>query len=229
MLFSSAFGAHCNWRVPLVGSSSLFLFVFCCSCSILFSLVFCFLLFSFSSNKSLYVGMASSKIALLQDDDPTYGSDLMKTCKRDLLSLCFHYELTPETVANIVTEGYVSLLSIRVITDPTRIEEYCQCACNKAQFNLLSAMLKHIQSGVTFDDGSKKGKRTAAAADLPGPSKANLPVSGKKLCSASKSKAKQLPDDSKKVDDDSDDMDDADTEETDDVEKVESLGDDEVS
>jgi hypothetical protein len=141
------------------------------------------------------------------------------------LSVCRHYELSPESVNNIVTDGYISMLSIRVITDPVRIEEFCQCASNKAQANLLFAMLKHVQAGVTFDDGSKKGKRTAAAADLPGPSSSN-----KKSASSSKSKSKPQVDaePSSKADDESTDGGGNDSSDGDDVEKTESFVDSEA-
>jgi hypothetical protein len=170
--------------------------------------------------------MAASKIALLKDDDPTYGPELMGKCARDLLSVCKFYELSPVSVANIVTDGYISLLSIRVIKDPRRVEEFGQCAENKGQSNLLEAMLEHIQSGVTFDDGSKKGKRTAAAADLPGQNS-----SVKKTSSKSKVKRADTASTSKVLvvdDDDDDDLVEEDDDAAEDVEKVETFGEDEV-
>jgi hypothetical protein len=105
-------------------------------------------------------------------------------------------------------------LSVRVITEPLRIEEFAQCGANKGQSNLLMAMLRHIKSGVLFDDGSKKGKRSAAAAGLPAPgSSAKKADSSGKSSSSTKSKGKSAAGEtSVKVVDDNDGDDDDDDE-----------------
>jgi hypothetical protein len=156
--------------------------------------------------------MSEAKIVLIKDDDATFTSDQMKECPLEFLSVCKFYEISQNTLANVLVEGYNSLLSVRVITEPLRIEEFSQCGANKGQSNLLMAMLQHIKSGVLFDDGSKKGKRSAAAAGLPapGPSAKKADSSGKSSSSA-KSKGKSAAGEtSVKVVDDNDGDDDDD-------------------
>jgi hypothetical protein len=166
--------------------------------------------------------MADSKIPLIKEDDATYGPDVLKSVHHDFLSVCKYYEISRDSLTNIIAEGYNSLKSVKVIVEALRVEEFAQCGSNKGQFNLLLAMLRHIQVGVVLDDGSKKGKRTAAMAGLPAPG-------GKKSGASTKSKGKASS--SKTADDGDDDDEDGgdDDDDADETEKSDLVGDDEVS
>ena len=129
--------------------------------------------------------MSDLKIPLIKEDDATYGPDVMKSVAHDFLSVCKHYEISKDSLKNVIVEGYNSLMSVHVIVEALRVEEFAQCGSNKGQSNLLLAMLRHIQAGVVLDDGTKKGKRSAAVAGLPAPG-----PSGKKSSASAKPKGR---------------------------------------
>jgi hypothetical protein len=147
----------------------------------------------------------AERIPLIKEDDTTYAPVVMKAIAHNFLSICKHYEILKDLLKNIMDDGYTSIKSVRVIVEALRVEEFAQCGSNKAQFNLLLAMPRHIQNGAAFDDGTKKGKRSAAVAGFPVPG-----PSGKKSGPSAKPKAKSSAggaSSSKTTDDDDDDDD----------------------